>query len=172
MVLQDWDLNAFRRGEEHAFDKVFRAWHAPLTYYAYKYVSIREVAEDIVQDCFRELWEQRKKLVDVRSINAYLYRCVFHHCTKYLRKKSDVELKEGMEMSEVDEKYIIEAEIISKMMAALDHLPKQMQRVLQLHYLEGKSLVEVGDVMGIDPETARSHRYRALKLLRQTIIPG
>lgn len=164
-------LNAFRNGEEQAFDQVFRAYHGPLTYFAYKYVQDERQAEDIVQDCFAELWQRRRKLSQVQSISSYLYRCVYNHCSKFLgticRKRIASEMP-----PEPDPTHIVESEILIQVLRAIEHLPARMKQVLQMHYLEDKTLEEIGREIGIDAETARSHRYRAIQLLRKTIITG
>lgn len=171
---QEWGpefFEAFRKGEEQAFDRVFRAYHGPLTFYAFRYVKDEKLAEDIVQDCFVELWERRKKLLQVQSINSYLYRCVYNHCSKLLKKMDRKMVVDDLPADPL-ETHIVEGEILARILQVMDHLPLRMRQVVRMYYLEEKSLVEIGTEIGIDPETARSHRYRAIQLLRKTIIPG
>ena len=164
-------LTAFRSGEEHAFDQVFRAYFGPLSFYALRYVKDEKVAEDIVQDCFAELWNRRKKLTHIESINSYLYRCVYNHCASYLKKNIRSFDIENI-AAEPEEVAVMEAEILAQILRAIDTLPPRMQQVMRLYYLEEKSYLEIGHEIGIDPETVRSHRYRAIQLVRKTIIPG
>ena len=164
-------FKAFRLGEEHAFDRVFRAYFGPLTYYANRYVHDEKLAEDIVQDCFVELWQRRKKLGHIESVNSYLYRSVYNHCASVLKKKNRKLEVEEIPVEPV-ETHIIAAEILAQILVVIDHLPGRMQQVLRMYYLEEKSCVEIGREIGIDPETVRSHRYRAIQLVRKTIIPG
>lgn len=170
--LQGWGpdfFDAFRNGEEQAFDRVFRAYHGPLTFFAFKYVRDEKQAEDIVQDCFAELWERRHKLSAVQSIRSYLYRCVYNHCSKFLDKISQKRARPAIP-AEPEQTNIIESEIMMQILQVIEHLPSRMKLVLQMHYLEDKSLEEIGRAIGIDSETARSHRYRAIQLIRKTII--
>lgn len=164
-------LNAFRSGDEHAFDRVFRAYFGPLSFYANRYVNDEKLAEDIVQDCFVELWQRRKKLEHIESVNSYLYRCVYNHCVSLLKKSKRKWIVEEIPVEPV-ETYIIEGEILAQILKVVDHLPERMQQVLRMYYLEEKSYVEIGRVIGIDPETVRSHRYRAIQLARKIIITG
>jgi len=162
---------AFRQGEEQAFDRVFRAYHGPLTYYAFKFLGDEKMAEDVVQDCFTELWVRRKKLSGVQSINSYLYRCVYNHCADLFEKMQRQKGVTGS-LPETEEANLLESETMARILRVIDHLPLRMQQVLRMHYLEDKSLEEIGHEIGIDPETARSHRYRAIQLLKKTIITG
>lgn len=164
-------FDAFRSGEEHAFDRLFRAYHGPLTFYASRFTHDEEQAEDIVQDCFVELWARRGKLSGVQSIQSYLYRCVYNHCARWVEKKIRAEKAIHL-LPEPEANQIIESELMASIQQAIDNLPERMKQVVQMHYLEDKSLKEIGQEIGIDPETARSHRYRAIQLLKKTIIPS
>jgi RNA polymerase sigma-70 factor (ECF subfamily) len=161
-------INDFRKGEERAFDKVFRTYLGPLTFYACEFVKDEKAAEDIVQDCFEQLWQRRKKLDHIRSINSYLYRCVFNQSYTYTKKrKGNLELFDVPD--ELIERKIAVAETMVQVQLVMGSLPERMKQVVQLYYLEEKSLAEIGDALGIDPDTVRSHRYRAIQLLRKTI---
>lgn len=169
---QGWNedfFDAFRNGEEQAFDRVFRAYHGPLTFYAFRFLHDENLAEDIVQDCFTELWERRKKLSQVQSINSYLYRCVYNHCAKMVQQ---LKLKTPLpaEPAATHEPPVIESEILFHILQVIEHLPPRLKQVLRMHYLEEKSLKEIGAEIGIGSESARVYRYEAIQLIRKTII--
>jgi RNA polymerase sigma-70 factor (ECF subfamily) len=164
-------LRRFRAGEEKAFDQLFRAFFTPLAFYAYRLLDDDTSADDLVQDCFVELWQRRHKLENIQSIKAYLYRCVHNKALNYIKSKKIKTSALAKELENIpDEEEVMRAEIISRLLEVIDHLPARMKEVMRMHYLEGKSLEEIGAAIGIDPETARSHRYRAIQLVRKTII--
>lgn len=163
-------ITAFRSGDEWAFDQVFRAYFGPLSFYANRLLGDETLAEDIVQDCFVQLWQRRRKLGAVESVNSYLYRAVYYHCMSALKKKNRKAAVEDLPV-EPGETQVVEAEILAQILRVMDHLPDRMQQVLRMYYLQEKSYAEIGREIGIDPETVRSHRYRAIQLLRKTIIP-
>lgn len=166
-------LHAFRNGEELAFDKLFRAYFSPLTFYANRYLKDQQLSEDIVQDCFVKLWQRRGKLEHVQSIKSYLYRCVYTQVVDTVKKtagrKVDID-PTGIEYPETEN--VVEIELMAQILAVLETLPPRMKDVLRMYYLENKTLAEIGAQIGIDPETVRSHRYRAIQLVRKTIITG
>ena len=89
-----------------------------------------------------------------------------------MRNKAAYQVACPCRIFEPEANQIIESELMASIQQAIDNLPERMKQVVQMHYLEDKSLKEIGQEIGIDPETARSHRYRAIQLLKKTIIPG
>ena len=130
------------------------------------------LSEDLVQDCFVELWRRRKKLQNVMSIRSYLYRMVYNRIVDYAKanKLKMTPLNYEPELLDIlDDNRVIESEALAGIMQVIDTLPNRMKAVLQMYFLEEKSLDEIGAEIGIDPETVRSHRYRAIQLVRKTL---
>ena len=63
-------------GDRSAFDTLFRAHYKPLCAFAVQYVKDRDVAEDLVQDLFFRLWQDREKVSITTSLKAYLFTAV------------------------------------------------------------------------------------------------
>ncbi len=164
-------LEAFRGGEEWAFDRLFRSWFGPLSFYANKYVKDESLAEDIVQDCFLELWSRRRKLAHIEAVISYLHRTVYHRVLTHFRKQKGWQWVSEENIPDTPAPgQAAELEMLARIAQVMDNLPLRMKQVLTLHYLEGKSLEEIGAELQIDPHTVRQHRYRAIQLVRKTII--
>jgi RNA polymerase sigma-70 factor (ECF subfamily) len=59
------------------------------------------------------------------------------------------------------------AELRQRVQAALHELEPSQRELLLLHYIEGLSLAEAGEVLQISAEAARMRHFRALKRLRE-----
>ena len=55
----DW-VERIRAGDAGAFEALFHTYHAPLCAFAYRYVGVRDLAEEIVQEVFLFVWERRE----------------------------------------------------------------------------------------------------------------
>jgi len=69
------------------FQAVFRAWYSPLCNYAVTFTKDPDVSEDIVQDLFVKIWEQRRGLLTETSIRYYLFTAVRNNCITWLRRE-------------------------------------------------------------------------------------
>jgi RNA polymerase sigma factor (sigma-70 family) len=69
------------------FKAVFRAWYSLLCNYAVTFTKDPDVSEDIVQDLFVKIWEQRRELLTETSIRYYLFTAVRNNCITWLRRE-------------------------------------------------------------------------------------
>jgi RNA polymerase sigma-70 factor (ECF subfamily) len=171
-------LRSFKKGDEKAFDEVFRQYFSSLSLFAFKLVGDEQEAEDIVQDCFVSLWNRRKSLSHVDSIRAYLYTTVRNRCLDVIRsgkehrKIIEIGTKELANDEPDIEALMTMSETVREILNLIELLPPRMQQVFKLYYIEGKSYQEIGKLLDTDPETVRNQRFKALQLIRKTFIPG
>lgn len=76
-----------REGNLEEFEKVFKEFYPQLCLYALRFVKTKDLSEEIVQNLFCQIWENRRNLDIHTSIKAYLYRSTYHNALQLLRKK-------------------------------------------------------------------------------------
>ncbi len=163
--------DSFRQGEEAAFDCLFREFFPSLTYFANRILSNPITAEDIVQDCFVQLWQRRDRLSHIKAIKSYLYGSVRNQCLKYLEKqKRQVEFKEPDQAEPSMEEAVIAAETARELYQFIETLSPALRQIIRLYYLEGKSNREIAQQLQIEPDTVIRQRLRAIMALRKTKI--
>ncbi|MBS1660852.1 MAG: sigma-70 family RNA polymerase sigma factor, partial [Bacteroidetes bacterium] len=64
---------------------------------------------------------------------------------------------------------IYRAEVYRELHAALEKLPDQCRRVMQLSYLEGLTVEETAKLMQISTSAVKTHRTRVVKQLRKLL---
>ncbi|RYY57255.1 MAG: sigma-70 family RNA polymerase sigma factor [Chitinophagaceae bacterium] len=164
-------LSAFQKGEEAAFDCLFRTYFSPLTYFAGRFISDRQAAEDIVQDCFVTLWDRRDRLGHISLIKSYLYMSVRNASLKSVEKtKSTINLVPDVAASPNIEAAIIAADTARQLYQLVETLTPALQRIIRLYYLEGKSNREIATDLQLEPDTITRQRLRALVALRKIKI--
>ena len=84
--LLEW-VRRIRSGDVAAFEALFAVYYEPLVRFAFGYLKGRAPAEDLVQDIFLSLWEQRSRW-DVRdAVHTYLYKMTRNRSLNWLRRQ-------------------------------------------------------------------------------------
>jgi RNA polymerase sigma-70 factor (ECF subfamily) len=117
---------------QHLFDHYYQA----LFVSAIRMVGIREIAEEIVDDVFVNLWNKRKSLQIEKDIESYLYASVRYGVLNYYRSQKgnifkDIELvqESGTEVGPLEEIYGKELE--RALEKAMDVLPEKCRAETQ-----------------------------------------
>ncbi len=131
------------------------------------------VAEDIVQDVFLKVWNNRTQLDEQKSVKAYLYRAAINTTLNYLEKaKSQTALSDEYEnqvgVNTVDESVAYQ-ETEQRIQAAIDTLPPKCKVVFTLSRFEDQSYAEIAQTLSISVKSVEKHMGKALKILREQL---
>ena len=139
-----------------------------------KYVKDMYIAEEIVQDVFLKIWEDRKLLANVSSVRAYLYRSVVNASINYVNRQKNIEkhhLKIAEHVTEDDIELINEQnELIVLLYKEIELLPDKCRNVFKLSRLEGMKYKEIAIELNISEKTVENHMSNALRILRLRIV--
>ena len=78
-------VERIRTGDVPAFEAMFRAYKNDLGAFVTSWVHSREAADEVIQDLFLHLWEQRHEWEPVVPLNIYLFRAARNRAIDYLR---------------------------------------------------------------------------------------
>jgi RNA polymerase sigma-70 factor (ECF subfamily) len=150
------------------FDNVFRCYYRPLCLYALHYLTDVDVAEDIVQECFAQLWERLKRGDEVSETKNYLYSMVRNRCIDSLKSNDVVDKSVALEDIDIadDDDYEERSELEAKMWTAIDSLPEGCRQVLLLCKRDGMKYEEVAEQLSISVNTVKNQMSKALKILK------
>ena len=73
------------KDEVRAFDTLYYKYYKAVFANIFKIVQQQEAAEDILQDVFAALWENRQKLDPQRSVGGWLFVVSYNKAIKFLR---------------------------------------------------------------------------------------
>ena len=166
-----------RAGDAHAYEAVFREYHARLCSFACSYLQNRSEAEEVVQDLFLALWQKREQLEVRTSLRAYLFTAVRN---RVLNRSARARLERlhleqidpnGLESSEnrSADDHISSEQIAARVEAAMSELPAGCRRVLQLRWQDGLSYAEIAEALSISVKGVENQLARARKSLRQRL---
>ena len=169
---------SFKRGEEEGFDFFFRQLFPSLCLFANRKLNNREEAEDIVSTAFIKIWKRHSQFNDAGGIRAYLYQIVRNDCAKSYQQTARVITmqKEISHLAVADandnaEHDIIRAEFYGELYRAINLLPPQCRKIFTMLYIEGKTVREISEELGIAPTTIRTQKANGLAVLKKKIRP-
>lgn len=155
-----------------AFEKLFRKYYAPLCDYCQGIIADKEAGEDIVQDVFVYLWNNRNTINITTSVKAYLYSSVRHGALHYLKKQIMqqnhsphlTEFIAHLQETEYSEEEILKLEEAKKI---LQELPEQCRNIFIMNCIDGKKYKEIAEKLGISVNTVKSHLSKAYRIFRK-----
>lgn len=159
--------------DKKAFETLFKLFYQPLSVYAGKYIPESQICEDIAQDVFVSLWEDRKRLSIATSLRSYLVTSIRNHCLNYLRKEN---LNRQYRASVFDlnadvheEDLYTFTELHEMLEKALARLPEGYRAVFEMHRLEGKKYDEIAEKMNLSLRTVKRYHSHSLEILRNEL---
>lgn len=158
--------------DEATFEQVFKDNFKALHAYAYTFVQDSSVAEDMVQAVFIRLWEKSRTLEIHSSLNAYLYRAVYHECLNYLKHQkvraaheTHVKHSGGRHSGDASQTLQLK-ELEQRVAGALATLPEGCRAIFQMSRFESLKYQQIADKLGISVKTVENQMGKALKILR------
>jgi len=175
--VDDHDLLArLRRGDEAAFDSIFRLHYAPIVGFVESMLRGRAEAEEIVQDVMLELWRRRESIAIQESLKAYLYRAARNRALNDLRHQKVKRRAEPLLVGEEAAPPVGTAELdhqelevaVEKAMSLLTPDVRETFEMSRIHHLK---YAEIADAQGISVKTVEARMGKALKTLRDQLSP-
>ena len=164
--------------DENAFKFLFEKYYIPLCRYVYTFTKDNEESEEITQEVFINIWNNRKKISITTSVSSYLYSSVRNHAINSLKKNSRyntqsleniTELEIANEEPELDEFQFIQME--KKCSEALESLPDRCREVFLLSRIDNLKYKEIAEQLNISIKTVESQMSIAIKKLKDVVQP-
>ena len=163
---------ALKQDDKHAFTRLFHAYYKDLVLFGGTYIPEKSTCEDIVQNIFLKLWNDRKSLVIENSLKSYLLKAVRNYCLDELRHRRIIdehiayELKSDSIDIDTTENYILYSDLCRQLKNALEQLPPQEREVFEMSRLENIKYQEIANRLNISVRTVEVRISKALKQLR------
>ena len=161
---------------DKAIELLFRQYYSLVTYAVYRVLPDRDVAEDLAQEVFFDLWRKREKLNITTSLKAYLRRAAVNRTLNHIRdKKMNFEDEEKIpelrsDVATVYQKLEAE-ELQQKINKAVDSLPERCRAVFSLSRFEEMSYKEIAAKLDISVKTVENQISKALSVMRTALGP-
>jgi RNA polymerase sigma factor (sigma-70 family) len=157
-------------GDAKAYEAIYQRYWRPLYSIATWKTNSQMAAEEMVQELFLRLWENRQKTL-IENPEAYLKTALRYSVIGFIKAKlasTQAELGEASEQAadQLADTGVGLAELSAALEHALDMLPQKTRLVFQMSRFEQRSTAEIAVQLGLTDRAVEYHITQSLRLLR------
>lgn len=167
-------LLQLKEGDQNSFRELYDRYHAALYRNVMRLLHDGSEAQDVVQEVFVRLWENRDSLDLSRPVNSWLFTVSYNRAVNLLRKKllekqrSPLIAELATDVSNIQDERLIEAQW-RLMQDAIDQLSPKKRRVFELCKLEGKTYEMAAKELGISRHTVGEYLQESMAFVRDYV---
>ena len=173
-MLDEELVNLIKNDSEQAYKELYLRWASRLYRFVYQYVKSESITDDIVQETFLKIWQNRDTLETNTSFKSYIFTIAYHSLLKELKRQVNnplmedyVEYQDRMMTSGDEIPKELDYDEFIKALAKAKHILSPRQReIFELSKEYGMSVAEISDKLSITEQVVRNQLSAALKVLR------
>jgi RNA polymerase sigma factor (sigma-70 family) len=165
----------FQAGDQAAFSEIYKEFIDLLFAYGCKITHDPELVKDCIHDVFIDLQRLNPNLHHPEYIEFYLYKSLKNAIFQRFNQYKRIEILPTDEMVVFDLQFYVEQDNfdlesdqlrIEKLKGILQTLDPQKRELLFLKFNTGLNYIEIGTLLGMNPDTVKKQVYRILDHLR------
>ena len=161
-------------GEPRALEALIKRREKWLFNVAKKTVRDQSLAEEALQEALISICKNAHTFRGDSQVSSWMYQIVTHACFDVLRKekvRSHLSLDELENPDQVTEASTFEGALLDRLLihSALLQIEPQHSEVITLLDIEGRSVNEVGEILGIPTGTVKSRAARGRSALKEVL---
>jgi len=166
----------FEDDPQVGMEMIFRNYHSLLCSHAVRYVSSKEIAEDIVSDILFEFQSKGVYNLVTTSYRAYLFTSVRNRAYDYVKKEMNrgntvIEnaLSVAGQHSEQPDSITQFDELHHLIEETINSMPLKRKQVYVMHRFESKKSKQIAEEMKLSQRTIEAHLYMAIKQIQAAL---
>ena len=154
---------------DRALKLLFDKYYTYLCIGLYRIIPDRNLAEDLAQDVFLDIWRKRSTLHIKTSLKAYLRTAARNKALNYIRDRK-IRWENEEEQPELESNFVSApqkmeaAELQDLIDKSIDELPERCRLVFTLSRFEDMTYQQIADELGISIKTVENQISKALKI--------
>src|SRR5688572_30270502 len=159
---------------EQAFKILYEKYWAKMLVKAYVLLKSHDIAEEVVQDAFINLWKRRHTLRLKNTFHTYISAVVKYEVMSKIAQRAkqplyieDIAIAPAHDHS--TQQWLDFDVLYVQIEQSIHTLPDKCQLVFRLSREEGLTARQISETLQISPKTVEAHISKALRMLRVSL---
>lgn len=170
-----------RAGDEQAFRLLVERHSHAVFRLAFRITGNEQDAEDAVQEAFLRAFTQLDRFQDRSAFGTWIYRIAANCAVDVLRERArharrrddEAGVSESMASDDADpERVTLGREYRRRVEETMGRLSPLERAAFGLRHFEGRSIAEIGELLGLGESAAKHSIFRAVKKIRLALQPS
>lgn len=168
-------LEKLKNDDQSAFTIIFTMYYPDLVRFSYSFTRNSDAAEEIVQEVFLKLWENRNSLLIHSSLKSFLLKTVQNRSIDSVRhvnithKYASIVLEHPILSENDTENYILHSELEANFNQAMLKIPGHYAEAFRMSRIEILNYQEIAQKLSVSVRTVEMRISKALSLLREEL---
>ncbi|GGC22049.1 DNA-directed RNA polymerase sigma-70 factor [Parapedobacter defluvii] len=167
-------LLALSNGNREAFDTLFRNFFPKLSRFLRGMLDDEAAADDLAQDIFVKLWQNRDLFAHIENLDAYLFTAAKNALYNHIKRKAKTDflpLSNAVEVPSLEQlEEVLSAHDLEVLIdQTIEKMPPKRKTVFNLSRKEGLSNEKIAHYLHISKRTVETHISAALADIRKAI---
>jgi len=169
------EITELTKSNESSLEVLFNYYYPRLYHFSKSFLKIETGIDDILQEVFLKVWQNRKKITSVSTFNAYIFTITKNLLLNEIRRRLNNEkIKDNIQKLSVAEEYrdfdnVEYNDLKEKIEHIINELPDRQKEVYILSRKEGLTHKEIAEKLGISPKTVEYHIAQSISFLKGKI---
>jgi len=167
-------LERFARGDEGAFEELFRQYQGEVYGWVVRIVRDPAAAEDITVETFWRIYRARSRFDPRYGFVPWARRIATNLAVGHLgSRRPETEFSDELPPARVRVTApdpAVQADVRRKVAAAFAKLPAKLRAAAALAMIEETPYGEIGQALGISVAAVKSRVFRATRMLRKSLM--
>lgn len=161
-------------GDTNAFARLYNHYRSLVYRFIYKYLKSPQLTDDLTQEIFIKVWENKAALTDRQAFKSYLFTISRNHTFNFLKRAAIDTNAKSIILNSYTPTDSPEADLQTKdymeyLQNILATLTPQSREVFRLCRQEYKSYDEAAEILGISRSAVKKHMIKSMKTLGDAV---
>ena len=176
--LESDHFESFKEGNETAFTYFYDKYFRRIQSFSVQFIYDAEEAENLAQEAFLNLWQNRENIESINGIQSFLYTYSKSKCLNLIRHNKVKDKFKNEVLNQKERELDIEVlnsisfdtleltELERIIQESINELPPKTREVFIKKRFENKKNAEIAEEMQVTLKAVEAHMTKALKILK------